>query len=40
MKRAAWLVLLVLISINNFAAIVSDSDGSVFVTKDEFENLK
>ena len=39
-KKAAWLVLLVLISINSFGAIVSDNDGPSFITKADFESLK
>ena len=35
----AWL-LIVLMSLNSFAAIVGDSDGGAFVTKQEFEALK
>ena len=38
-QQIAWF-LLVLMSINSFAAVVSDSDGAAFVTKEEFENLK
>lgn len=34
------LFLVVLMSINSFAAIVSDNDGSAFVTKAEFEAMK
>ena len=39
-KRAFCLVFVFLLSINSFAAIVSDNDGSAFVTKSEFEALK
>ena len=39
-KRLLALFLVVLMSINSFAAIVSDNDGSAFVTKAEFEALK
>lgn len=39
-KRALSLLLIFLLSINSFAAIVSDNDGSAFVTKQEFEALK
>lgn len=31
---------MIAISINSFGALVGDSDGGVFVTKEEFENLK
>ena len=40
MKKLLALFLVVLISIDSFAAIVSDNDGSAFVTKAEFEALK
>ena len=40
LKRLVALFLFVLISIESFAAVVSDSDGSSFVTKSEFETLK
>ena len=40
LKRLVALFLVVLMSIDGFAAIVSDSDGSSFVTKAEFEQLK
>lgn len=40
MKKLTALFLVVLISIESFAAIVSDNDGSAFVTKTEFEGLK
>ena len=39
-KRALCLIFAFLLSINSFAAIVSDNDGSAFVTKAEFEALK
>ena len=39
-KKALCLVFAFLLSINSFAAIVSDNDGSAFVTKAEFEALK
>ena len=39
-KRALCLVFALILSINSFAAIVSDNDGSAFVTKSEFEALK
>ena len=34
------LFLVVLMSINNFGAVVSDNDGSAFITKAEFDSLK
>lgn len=34
------ILLIFCLSINNFAAIVSDNDGSAFITKSEFEALK
>ena len=40
MKKLLALFLVVLMSIDSFAAIVSDNDGSAFVTKAEFESLK
>ena len=40
LKKFAALFLLVLMSINSFAAIVGDNDGAAFVTKQEFEELK
>ena len=39
-KKALCLVFAFLFSINSFAAVVSDNDGSAFVTKSEFEALK
>ena len=39
-KRALCLIFAFLLSINSFAAIVSDNDGSAFVTKAEFEAMK
>ena len=39
-KSAIATFLVVLISINSFAAIVSDNDGAAFVTKAEFDALK
>ena len=39
-KRASVLLLVFLLSINSFAAIVSDNDGSAFITKSEFDALK
>ena len=40
MKRFTALFLVVLMSINSFAAIVGDSDGSLFITEAEFDSLK
>ena len=40
LKRFAALFLVVLMSIDSFAAVVGDSDGAAFVTKKEFEDLK
>ena len=39
-KRFLALFLVVLMSIESFAAVVGDSDGAAFVTKAEFEALK
>ena len=39
-KKALCLIFALLLSINSFAAIVSDNDGSAFVTKAEFEAMK
>ena len=39
-KKALCLIFAFLLSINSFAAIVSDNDGSAFVTKAEFETMK
>lgn len=39
-KKILSLLLVLLFSFNSFAAIVSDNDGSAFVTKVEFESLK
>ena len=36
LKRLGALFLVVLMSINTFAAVVSDSDGPSFITKAEF----
>ena len=35
-----YMCLIAILSINSYGAIVSDNDGSAFVTKMEFENLK
>ena len=40
LKKLACLFLVVLMSIESFAAIVGDSDGGAFVSKQEFEDLK
>ena len=40
MKKFAALFLVVLMSINSFAAVVSDNDGAAFITKAEFDSLK
>ena len=39
-KRALCLIFAFLLSINSFAAAVSDNDGSAFITKAEFDSLK
>ena len=39
-KRALALFLVVLMSINTFAAVVGDNDGAAFITKAEFDSLK
>ena len=39
-KKLLALFLVVLISINSFAAVVSDNDGAAFITKTEFDSLK
>ena len=39
-KKALCLIFVFLLSINSFAAVVSDNDGAAFVTKAEFEALK
>ena len=40
LKKALCLVFAFLLSINSFAAVVSDNDGSAFITKAEFDSLK
>ena len=40
MKRMVALSLVLLLSIESFAAVVSDNDGSAFITKAEFDSLK
>ena len=39
-KRCLALFLVVLMSINTMGAVVSDNDGSAFITKAEFDSLK
>ena len=39
-KQVSCLSLVFLLSINNFAAVVSDNDGAAFITKAEFDALK
>ena len=39
-KKALSLIFVLLLSINSFAAAVSDNDGSAFITKAEFDSLK
>ena len=39
-KKALCLIFAFLFSINSFAAVVSDNDGSAFITKAEFEAMK
>ena len=40
LKRVGAFLIILLLCFNNFAAIVSDNDGSAFVTKAEFDALK
>ena len=40
LKKFAALFLVVLMSIESFAAVVSDNDGAAFITKAEFDSLK
>ena len=40
LKKGLTLFLVLFLCINNFAAIVSDNDGSAFITKAEFDSLK
>ena len=40
LKRFAALFLVVLMSIENFAAVVGDNDGSAFITKAELDNMQ
>ena len=39
-KKALCLIFAFLLSINSFAAVVSDNDGAAFITKAEFDSLK
>ena len=39
-KKALCLIFAFLLSINSFASIVSDNDGSAFITKAEYDSLK
>ena len=39
-KRFVALFLVVLMSIDGFAAVVGDNDGAAFITKAEFDSLK
>ena len=39
-KRASVLSLSLLLCMNSFAAVVSDNDGSAFITKAELEAFK
>ena len=39
-KKLLALFLVVLMNINTMGAIVSDNDGSAFITKAEFDSLK
>ena len=39
-KRTIAILLIILLSMQSYAAIVSDNDGSAFVTKSEFEAMK
>ena len=40
LKRVLSLTLVLILCVENFAAIVSDNDGSAFITKAEFDSLK
>ena len=40
LKRVFTSLLMIILSLDSFAAIVSDNDGSAFVTKSEFDSLK
>ena len=39
-KRILATSIVLLLSMNNFAAVVSDNDGSSFIRKAEFDSLK
>ena len=39
-KKIISFILIILISFSNFAAVVSDNDGSAFVTKAEYDSIK
>ena len=39
-KKMVALILVLLLSIENFAAVVGDNDGAAFITKAEFDSLK
>ena len=39
-KKALATFLIVLMSIESFAAVVGDNDGAAFITKAEFDSLK
>ena len=40
LKRVGAFLIIMLLCFNNFAAIVSDNDGSAFITKAELEAFK
>lgn len=40
MKKLICVILVIIMSVNCYAAVISDNDGSAFVTKQEFEALK
>ena len=40
LKRFVCLTISILLSFNTFAAVVSDNDGSAFITKAEYDSLK
>lgn len=40
LKKSIALILTVIMCVNAFAAVVSDNDGSAFITKSEFDSLK
>lgn len=39
-KKIASLICIIILCMNSFAAVVSDNDGSAFITKAEFDSLK